>query len=185
MDNRLLLLGLLRGQQMHGYQLYEFIGGGLAVCTDLKKPTAYYLLNKMAQDGWVEEHTEQDGNRPLRRVYRLTAQGEAAFQQLLRENLADYSRPSFPSDMGLAFLDDLRPDEALALLHQRRAALAKSLAAARQAPLHQGAYQWLVEHQQHFLASELAWLDKLLHHLNSQQSTKEDSSSQALRSESQ
>jgi DNA-binding PadR family transcriptional regulator len=168
MDDRLLLLGLLRGQQMHGYQLYEFIGGGLALCTDLKKPTAYYLLNKMAQDGWVEEHTEQDGNRPLRKVYRLTAQGETAFLQLLRENLADYSRPSFPSDMGLAFLDALPMEEVMDLLRQRRAALAKSLSSAQQAPPHKGAYQWLIKHQQHFLASELAWLDELLERLAGQ-----------------
>lgn len=166
MDDRLLLLGLLREQQMHGYQLWEFIGGGLSTCTDLKKPTAYYLLNKMAQDGWVEEHSEQEGNRPPRRVYRLTAQGEVAFQQLLRDNLSAYAHPSFPGDMGLAFLDALPPAAALALLRQRRAALADSLQAARQVPPHHGSLQWLIDHQQHFLASELAWLDALLDRLS-------------------
>jgi DNA-binding PadR family transcriptional regulator len=162
MDDRLLLLGLLRSQQMHGYQLYEFIGGELSVCTDLKKPTAYYLLNKMAQDGWIEERSEQEGNRPPRKVYHLTEQGQAAFERLLRENLASYSSPSFPADMGLAFLDALPPGEARALLEQRRAGLAARLAAVQNAPVHQGALQLLIEHQQRFLTSELAWLDEVL-----------------------
>ena len=48
MDDKLLLLGILRRQEMHGYQLFEFIDRDLAACTNLKKPTAYYLLNRMA-----------------------------------------------------------------------------------------------------------------------------------------
>lgn len=162
MDDKLLLLGLLRSQQMHGYQLYEFIGGALSACTDLKKPTAYYLLNKMAQDGWIEERSEQEGNRPPRKVYRPTGTGEAAFQRLLRENLAAYAAPSFPSDMGLAFLDGLSAAEARSLLEQRRATLAARLEAVEQAPLHQGALQLLIDHQRWFLTSELAWLDQVL-----------------------
>ena len=81
MDRKLLLLGLLRQQEMHGYQLYEFIERELSFCTDLKKPTAYYLLNKMAERGWIVEEQSQEGKRPPRKVFRLTAQGEAAYQR--------------------------------------------------------------------------------------------------------
>ncbi len=165
MDDKLLLLGLLRSQQMHGYQLYEFVGGVLSVCTDLKKPTAYYLLNKMAQDGWIDERSEQEGNRPPRKVYRLTEAGEVAFQRLLRENLSAYTAPSFPGDVGLAFLDELPTQEARPLLEQRRAFLASRLAAVEQAPPHQGALQLLIDHQRWFLTSELAWLDQVLNGL--------------------
>jgi DNA-binding PadR family transcriptional regulator len=49
MDRQLLLLGLLRRQEMHGYQLNEFIEEKMHSCIDLKKPTAYYLLDKLAQ----------------------------------------------------------------------------------------------------------------------------------------
>lgn len=55
MERKLLLLGILRQQEMHGYQLYEFIERDLAACTNLTKPTAYYLLNKMAEDNWIVE----------------------------------------------------------------------------------------------------------------------------------
>jgi len=51
MDRQLLLLGLLRRQEMHGYQLNEFIEEKMHFCIDLKKPTAYYLLDKLAQEG--------------------------------------------------------------------------------------------------------------------------------------
>lgn len=135
----------------------------MATCTDLKKPTAYYLLNRMAQDGWIEERQEQEGNRPPRKVYRLTGQGEAAFQRLLRENLSSYPPPG---DIGLAFLDALEPVEAQHLLSQRRAAIAVALAAAEQAPQHQGSLQWMIEHQICHLKAELAWVERLLARLD-------------------
>ena len=47
MERELLLLGVLRQGEMHGYQLHDFIERSLAFCTDLKKPTAYFLLDKM------------------------------------------------------------------------------------------------------------------------------------------
>jgi DNA-binding PadR family transcriptional regulator len=165
MDDKLLLLGMLRQHQMHGYQLFEFIERDMSTCIDLKKPTAYYLLNRMAQDGWVEERQEQEGNRPPRKVYRLTGQGEAAFQRLLRENLAAYLPPGFAGDIGLAFMDTLEPAEALDLLRQRQAAIAAALSAVEAAPQHQGSLQWLVEHQLFHLKSELAWLEGLLERL--------------------
>ncbi len=63
MDRKLLLLGLLRMQDMHGYQINDFIDAFLAVCVDVKKPTAYYLLNKMHADGWIAVE-EQAGGQP-------------------------------------------------------------------------------------------------------------------------
>jgi DNA-binding PadR family transcriptional regulator len=161
MDRQLLLLGLLHQQDMHGYRLYQFIDGELAACTDLKKPTAYFLLNKMAQAGWVHEEISQEGNRPPRRVYSLTPAGEAAFQQLLRDNLASYPPVYFPGDASLAFIDRLDPRQALDLLAQRRSQLAVMLDTARQAPEHAGSLQWVIDHQVHFLASELTWLDEV------------------------
>lgn len=162
MDEKLLLLGMLRQQQMHGYQLFEFIDRDMSACIDLKKPTAYYLLNRMAQDGWIEERQEQEGNRPPRKVYRLTQEGEAVFQRLLRENLAAYHAPGFADDVGLAFLDAVKPSEAQALLKQRHAAIGSVLVAAEQAPRHQGSLQWMIEHQIYHLKAELAWVEGLL-----------------------
>jgi DNA-binding PadR family transcriptional regulator len=162
MDDKLLLLGILRRHEMHGYQLYEFIDRDMGSCIDIKKPTAYYLLNKMAQDGWLTEEQAQEGNRPPRTIYHMTAQGEQAFQALLRQNLSSFSSSSFPGDIGLAFLDELPPTEAFVLLQQRRLALEAALQSARSAPRHQGSVQWMLDHQARHLQAELEWLDELL-----------------------
>ena len=161
MDRELLLLGLLRRQEMHGYQLMEFFDRTLNFCVDIKKPTAYFLLDKMAEAGWITETESQAGHRPPRRVYRLTPQGEAEFQRLLRENLASYSPALFPSDTGLAFVEALKPAEALDLLRQRRPLIAAALAKAQAAPPHAGGSQFVVEHQVHHLTAELEWLDDI------------------------
>lgn len=161
MERELLLLGALRQQAMHGYQLHEFIERALASCTDLKKSTAYMLLDKMAAAGWVTQKETRAGNRPPRRVYRLTPAGEAKFQELLRANLASHTNVRFGGDIGLAFLDALKPAEALELLAQRRAALEASFNAANAAPAHEGSLQFVIEHQRRYLALELEWLDEV------------------------
>jgi DNA-binding PadR family transcriptional regulator len=162
MNDRLLLLGILRQQQMHGYQLFEMIGRDLSACTELKKPTAYYLLSRMAQDGWIEERQEQEGNRPPRKVYQLTAQGETAFQDLLRESLGSFDPSHFGSEVGLAFLDALDGQEAIALLRKRRALVAAALKDVDEAPPHQGSLQWMIDHQAHLLKAECTWLDAIV-----------------------
>ncbi|HEU5012928.1 MAG TPA: PadR family transcriptional regulator [Roseiflexaceae bacterium] len=162
MERELLLLGLLRQARMYGYQLHEFIERDLATCTDLKKPTAYFLLEKMARRGWISQAEERDGNRPPRRVYQITAEGEQQFQRLLRDNLGGYSMTRFAGDVGLAFADALPPHEVLVLLHQRHTALLADLAAARAVPQHEGSIQLVVEHRIVHLEAELHWLDDVM-----------------------
>lgn len=167
MDRELLLLGLLRREDMHGYQLHEFINQNMASCIDLKKPTAYYLLDKMAESGWITEMETQDGNRPPRRVYQLTPEGEAVFQRLLRENLANHYPARFTGDIGLAFLDTLPPNEAKTLLMQRRVVLADEVATAQAVPHHAGSSQLVIEHRLRHLQTELAWLDEVIERIGS------------------
>jgi DNA-binding PadR family transcriptional regulator len=160
MDRKLLLLGLLRGQEMHGYQLYEFLERYLNTCTDIKKPTAYYLLNKMAQDGWLEEDQVQDGNRPARKVYHLTAEGEAQFQRLLRNNLIDITPVEFAGNIGIAFLDSLDSYKALEYLKQRYSVFKKILEQLESAPNHKGSMQIIIEYQIKRIYFELDWLNE-------------------------
>jgi DNA-binding PadR family transcriptional regulator len=161
-ERELLLLGILRQQDMHGYQLHEFIDANMAVCTDLKKPTAYFLLDKMAAKGWVTFEQSQEGNRPLRRVYRITPAGDRAFQEMIRANLASYSPARSSSDVGLAFIDALEPAEAAQLLRRRRAVVAETLTVLQSVPDHAGGAQLIIEHQRRHLATELEWLDEVI-----------------------
>lgn len=162
MERELLLLGLLRQQDMHGYQLHEFIANNMASCTDLTKPTAYHLLDRMEQQSWLTSSEEADSKRPARKIYHITADGEAAFQRLLRENLSTHSSATFSGSIGVAFLDTLSSLEAAALLSQRRVALAQALDVMRNAPPHAGSLGLVIEHQVHHLQSELTWLDSVL-----------------------
>jgi DNA-binding PadR family transcriptional regulator len=162
MDRELLLLGFLRREHMHGYKLNEFIEQNMGTCTDLKKPTAYFLLDKMAKQGWVAVRETREGNRPPRRVYRVTAKGERQYQKLLQENLASFIEAKFPGDIGLAFADDLDAHQALKLLAERRAALVARLEEARAVPQQAGSLQYVVDHQVLHLDAELRWLDQVI-----------------------
>ncbi len=163
MERKLLLLGLLRMQAMYGYQLNELIDTHLGISVHLKKPTAYRLLDEMAEAGWVHYREEKEGARPPRRVYALTPQGEAAFQQMLRESLADYKPAEFRSSISLVFLDAIPPEEVIALLHKRRSAIETLL---ETMPAfdghHPGSLGLMMDHQRHHLAAELAWLDGII-----------------------
>jgi DNA-binding PadR family transcriptional regulator len=167
MNDRLLLLGLLRQSEMHGYQLYDFIERNLTACTNLKKPSAYFLLSKMEAEGLVSVAETRSGNRPPRKVYRLTAQGERLFWQLLEENLVHYTPTVFPDDIGIAFLDQLPHERAIQLLQKRREAMQAHLAELEAIPPHRGSASLLIRHQIHHLRSELVWLDALLSEVQS------------------
>jgi DNA-binding PadR family transcriptional regulator len=162
LDKKLLLLGLIRRHDMHGYQMIEFLDNALAMCVDIKKPTAYYTLNKMCDEGLLSFAEEQAGNRPTRRVYSITPEGEAAFQKALRENLSQHHQTQFDGDVGLAYLDALPTEEARPLLEERRTALQARLSDMEEVPVHTGSLQHMINHQIRHLQAELAWLDEVL-----------------------
>lgn len=120
-ERKLLLLGLLRQNDMHGYLLSAHLDGSVPIT--LKKPTAYNLLDRMEQDGWIAHRDEPTGDRP-RKVYSVTDRGDRAFRTLLAEQLRTFQPPEFPSAVALAFLDALPADEALAHVRERRVAVA-------------------------------------------------------------
>jgi len=167
MERELLLLGLLRGREMHGYQIYEFIDDSLGVNVHLTKSTTYRLLNTMADEGWVTSREEQEGNRPSRRIYSITPQGEDAFQGLLRQSLAGYRPIDLVGDVALLFLDTLPNAEALALLRERRAAVANLLQAALAREEDSGGSAWLLQRRRYHLRTELGWMDELIVRLGS------------------
>lgn len=163
MDRQLLLLGLLRSQEMHGYQINEFIDRQMGFCVDLKRSTAYYLLDKLCREGYVSEEVERAGNRPERRVYRITGAGEAYFQRLLRHNLAAYAPPLYAVDIGVIFQQHLPPEEAARLLQVRRDAIVAHRAhlEALRASLPAN-HHLVVEHHLIHIDAELVWLERLL-----------------------
>ncbi len=168
-QNRLLLLGLLKSQEQHGYQLMDFIDRNLANLTTLKKPTVYYELKRMEEQELVAVRLEQDEGRPPRRIYSLTPAGEEAFAALLRESLTDSDPLGSASLTGLMFLDWLPPGEACRLLTEKVDGLKNHLRSYRHAPSHgpDSTIDLAIQHVAARLAMEITWYESLIQKLQS------------------
>ncbi len=162
MARRLLLLGMLRMQEMHGYQINEFIDAHLGTSVQLKKPTAYKLLGDMEDDGWITSREEKEGNYPPRRVYAITAAGESAFQALLRENIADYKPISYLGNIGIVYLDSLGIEEAVILLAERRQKVKDLVLELDNHDEYSGGFELMLSYHRHQLTAELEWLDTII-----------------------
>ena len=174
MERELQLLGILRAQRMHGYQLNDFLERRYDFVTDLKPSTAYYLLDRLAADGYVQMRYEQVGNRPQRRVYEITPSGEAHFFELLRLNLSGRTPPVYVDEVGLAFIDELPLSETLPSLHEKRRLLQAELErlSAFENAMRAGGgggAQRALDHHLTLVRAELSWLDSLLADLESHQ----------------
>ena len=166
MERQLLLLGLLLDTNMHGYQLNEHIEHTLGFYTNLKKPTMYYTLEKLEKQGYIRQDIEREGNRPERRVYRLTDEGRSHFFNLLRQHLQDFSRTYFTDDIAIAFVDQLPKDEAHALLTEKRAKTQAMLDELHSHPQHGGSFDFVLSHNLTHLQAEVRWLDDVLDNLS-------------------
>ncbi len=164
-ERHLLLLGLIKAQARHGYELTDFIERNLCRVTDMKKATAYFLLDRLASTGLVSVRQEQEGNRPPRRVFSITAAGEAAFGRLLVETLGRAEAMASPVDIALMFCQHLPPGPTLDALEQRLAGVRARLAETQQARASHLAVESVrlaLEHIAVHLQAEEAWLAGLL-----------------------
>ncbi|MBX0328589.1 PadR family transcriptional regulator [Oscillochloris sp. ZM17-4] len=166
MEERLLILGLLRSHAMHGYQLHEALADRAVTAVHLSKANAYKLLRKLADEGLVTASEEREGARPPRRVYRLTPAGEATFQTVLRTLLAEYAEPEFPAIVPLNFLAELPPAEGLALLRQRRAQLVTRLTSIAHMSEETRLAHLSLDYFHRIYQAELAWLDQVIARLD-------------------
>ena len=165
MEKRLFLLGLLRKSEMYGYKITELIKAHFDFSIAITTPTAYRLLHKMAEDGWIIYRDEKVGNRPERRVYSITEKGEHAFQSLLRQSLANYKPADHVSPVSLAFLALLPPEEALPLLEKRKQLIENYLKRLHEIASQQMQSYLVLENQQLHVETELVWIQELIERL--------------------
>lgn len=162
MERKLLLLGLLRQNKMYGYQINEMIEAHIGNSIRLTKPTTYRILHSMAEDGWVAFREEKEGNRPPRRVYEITPEGEMQFQEYLKQCLGEYQPTENISAISLAFIDTLPPNETIPLLEKRQAAIEYTLQSRFESEATQSNYEIIVENQILHLSAELEWLKDVI-----------------------
>lgn len=179
-ENELLILGLLREQEQHGYQINEFIEQRLGRLTTMKRPTAYATLERLRKQGFVSVRTEQPGNRAPRKVYALTPEGEQRFHALLRASLS-MTHLSSSTDVGLLFLDHLPLAEVISLLTVRLGELGQLLTMHEQVPPHgQGrGVDLALDHFIAMLRAERDWMGVILGRLQ-QESRSERSAGEGV-----
>jgi DNA-binding PadR family transcriptional regulator len=162
----LLLLGLLRGGPMSGYDLHRLVRAHGELSTDLKKANVYYLLDRLAADGYLSVRAEPGarGPRGERLIYSLTSAGCIYFEDLLRDVLRTYDPAHIGVDVAFIFLGQLPHAEALALLEERRRVVAERRQqvaaeqddAAKASLLQRIAFDHLVS----LMDAELAWVER-------------------------
>jgi DNA-binding PadR family transcriptional regulator len=171
MHKVLLLLGMLLDGPLYGYQLHQIIRAHGELYADLKKANLYYLLDRLAKDGYLEVEVEAGtrGARGERLVYAITAEGRSHFHQLLRETLLQYEPVHTGIGTAVVFLAHLAPDEGIALLKERRQAIQEKRVQVvadvgrpeKNPPLVVIAGDHLVS----LIDTELAWIDRSLEYL--------------------
>lgn len=175
---QLMLLGLLLERPMYGQQIRDVIENHHHLFAEhIKKPTIYYQLSKLAEEGYLEARQEtveapgtglaHDELAPREReVYHITAKGRAHFARLLREALSSHRAQLSDLEACLFFLDQLPPAETVALLRERYEQLARERAAVGyhvQATQIQGrAHRLVTDHQLALLDAEMGWLARTL-----------------------
>lgn len=120
MSTRLAILGLLQDHPMYGYELKSIIEDHMADWTSIAFGSIYFALNKLSQEGLIEKiATEQEGNRPSRTIYEITADGKKEFLHLLRSQWADVEREYYAFDIALFFQEYLSSAEIVEMLKKK------------------------------------------------------------------
>jgi DNA-binding PadR family transcriptional regulator len=128
MSTRLVILGILRGQPLHGYEIKQVIEEHMGDWTSIAFGSIYFALARLTEEGLVEKAgTEQEGGRPSRTIYRITPAGQEEFLRLLRAVWREPERHYYAIDLGLAFMEALPLQEIKEYLRQRVAALEKTV----------------------------------------------------------
>jgi DNA-binding PadR family transcriptional regulator len=167
----LMLLGLLRSGPKHGYELHRVVVGHGELYADLKKPTLYHLLDRLAAQGAVAVTTEGGarGRRGERLIYALTAAGDKLFGQLLRAALSSFQVGSTGIEVAAVFLDCLPTRESRKLLDERRAAVERRRAviaaelgalAERSSALRMASGFFAADHALSLMDAELDWISR-------------------------
>ena len=138
MERELLILGLLKAQSQHGYQINEFIEKNLGRVSNMKKATAYAILKRLENEGYAESSPGQEGNRPTKLVYSITEKGEMRFEKLLREVLSSAEETIPAEEFGIMFIDHLSLRDALSCLEERLKQIERKIDEYRNVPKHNG-----------------------------------------------
>ena len=187
----LAILGLLKEQELHGYELKKQLGAALGPFSSVSFGSLYPALARLDKAGAVEATVADEraaepvpmtgslsgeaaafrAHRGARRggrakkVYRITERGQQLFEELLEADSQGDDDRAF--HLKLAFCRYLPPEARLGLFERRRAQLVERLARTRSS-IRSGrermdAYtKSLMEHGSEATERDISWLDALI-----------------------
>jgi DNA-binding PadR family transcriptional regulator len=188
----LAILGLLFEQEMHGYEIRRRLRDELGLFANISFGSLYPALSRLERSGAVTVIESGGAATPIpatgslsgeraglrarrsgaslgtkrsRKVYRITDQGKALFEQLLEGEEPAGTDDARSFGLRLAFARHLAPSARLALLERRRSQLTRRLSAdvARASGERLDVYtRSLVEHSTEATEHDIAWLDRLI-----------------------
>ncbi|MDD6605498.1 MAG: PadR family transcriptional regulator [Oscillospiraceae bacterium] len=77
---KLLVLSLLSGEDMYGYQMIVELGRRSNRTFEMKEGTLYPVLHGLEKDGYVEAYQQEAPTGRVRKYYHLTRKGGAALK---------------------------------------------------------------------------------------------------------
>jgi len=118
----LAVLSYLTSGPMHRYDLVRTLEtNGDSRSVNFSPASVYMVVEQLSKAGFITEHERlRTGGYPERTTYVLTDAGRAEWQDWLRSLIADpqHEYPQFV--LGLSLIAALEPDDAVALLEERR-----------------------------------------------------------------
>ena len=119
----LAILGLLKEEPMHGYQLSRELGDSLGGFWRVSYGSLYPTLRRLEKDGAVIAEVDPTGRGRRKTTYRITDEGERIFLELLQETPHDNTTEDTRFRVRLAFFRYLPPETRIRLLERRRVTL--------------------------------------------------------------
>jgi len=168
MSVRMVILGFLRRGPLHGYELKHIIERDMGDWAGIAFGSIYFALSKLTEAGCLKAKEVEGEGKPSRIVYSIPKRGREEFERLLRECWSGFERHTDPLDLGIAFMDDLGPGEADALLAEREKRCEKTLA---YVAVHEREElsdpdvppqaRFIFSHARSRFEAELAWIDSV------------------------
>lgn len=151
---------------MTGYEIKKRVGTALTSVTHASYGTLYPTLHRLLEEGAVHMEEQQQSNRPVRKVYRITARGQQELDAWLHEP-AENDRVTREFLLKLFLAGELPAESIKHLLVHRRTATETQLAAMQQTHHDLNGnlsmtQQWVQDYTIELCRVELRWLNRLI-----------------------
>jgi DNA-binding PadR family transcriptional regulator len=117
----LIVLGFLNHKPMHGYEIVQWLKiHHLDSWVEVKLPSVYKSLQRLAKQDYIKGEFEFDGNKPPRTVYQLSDKGKIRFRKLLKQFLTTENSSSRDFWAAIAMMKKgIKKSEFLKMLEKR------------------------------------------------------------------